>query len=182
MPSTLPEGQAVPADGALPAASLDALGRAPFGVYVHVPFCATRCGYCDFNTYTSSELGPGASHDWYADTVLTVRGDQVTDPEQHAAQERLECYRRHGAELPANGGEPALPPVREVARRSPKAAKSTRPARASKDAAVAKVTPHRTSKPSATVSRSRQPEPPRTATCPRCFMQLPATGLCDTCD
>src|SRR4051794_34653869 len=26
-------------------------GRA-FGIYVHVPFCATRCGYCDFNTYT----------------------------------------------------------------------------------------------------------------------------------
>jgi oxygen-independent coproporphyrinogen-3 oxidase len=25
-------------------------------VYVHVPFCATRCGYCDFNTYTPDEL------------------------------------------------------------------------------------------------------------------------------
>jgi coproporphyrinogen III oxidase-like Fe-S oxidoreductase len=30
--------------------------RRPFGVYVHVPFCAARCGYCDFNTYTASEL------------------------------------------------------------------------------------------------------------------------------
>ncbi len=29
----------------------------PFGVYVHVPFCLTRCGYCDFNTYTPAELG-----------------------------------------------------------------------------------------------------------------------------
>lgn len=33
----------------------------PFGVYVHVPFCATRCGYCDFNTYTAGELGTAAS-------------------------------------------------------------------------------------------------------------------------
>jgi len=37
------------------------LGRRPFGVYVHVPFCATRCGYCDFNTYTAGELGSSAS-------------------------------------------------------------------------------------------------------------------------
>jgi len=29
----------------------------PFGIYIHVPFCATRCGYCDFNTYTPAELG-----------------------------------------------------------------------------------------------------------------------------
>jgi len=29
----------------------------PFGIYLHVPFCITRCGYCDFNTYTPAELG-----------------------------------------------------------------------------------------------------------------------------
>ena len=42
----------------------------PFGFYVHVPFCATRCGYCDFNTYTAEELGAGVSRSTYADTVI----------------------------------------------------------------------------------------------------------------
>jgi oxygen-independent coproporphyrinogen-3 oxidase len=60
-----PDGVPVPADGSLPEASAARLGAAPFGVYVHVPFCRTRCGYCDFNTYTAAELGSGASRDSY---------------------------------------------------------------------------------------------------------------------
>ncbi|GAB7039947.1 MULTISPECIES: radical SAM family heme chaperone HemW [Catenuloplanes] len=70
MPGELPDGEAVPTDGALPAAALEASGRRGFGVYVHVPFCASRCGYCDFNTYTATELGGGASRAEYAETVL----------------------------------------------------------------------------------------------------------------
>jgi oxygen-independent coproporphyrinogen-3 oxidase len=60
------DGEPVPADGGLPASALATLGRQPFGIYVHVPFCVTRCGYCDFNTYTAAELGNGASRDSYA--------------------------------------------------------------------------------------------------------------------
>src|SRR4051812_50041839 len=58
----------------LPPAALGRLGDGPFGVYVHVPFCTVRCGYCDFNTYTLTELGdgsvPGASLGTYASPVL----------------------------------------------------------------------------------------------------------------
>jgi oxygen-independent coproporphyrinogen-3 oxidase len=72
MPSVLPEGEPVPADGALPASALAGVGERPFGVYVHVPFCRVRCGYCDFNTYTAAELGdePGASRTSYADAAI----------------------------------------------------------------------------------------------------------------
>ncbi|MEU1731261.1 radical SAM family heme chaperone HemW [Streptosporangium sp. NPDC020145] len=70
MPSTLPDGDPVPPSGDLPESALHGLGERPFGFYVHVPFCVTRCGYCDFNTYTASELGPGASREDYARTAI----------------------------------------------------------------------------------------------------------------
>ncbi|MEU7974968.1 radical SAM family heme chaperone HemW [Micromonospora sp. NPDC049089] len=70
MPGVLPDGETVPVDGSLPATATAAVGARGFGVYVHVPFCASRCGYCDFNTYTAAELGGGSSREGYADTVL----------------------------------------------------------------------------------------------------------------
>ena len=75
MPSTPLDGEPVPADGSLPEAALAELGERPFGLYVHVPFCTVRCGYCDFNTYTAEELGPaggapGASRATYAQAAV----------------------------------------------------------------------------------------------------------------
>jgi oxygen-independent coproporphyrinogen-3 oxidase len=37
---------------------------------VHVPFCATRCGYCDFNTYTAEELPGGVNRGSYAASAI----------------------------------------------------------------------------------------------------------------
>ncbi|MET1086773.1 MAG: radical SAM family heme chaperone HemW [Arthrobacter sp.] len=71
MPSTLPLGDPAPPDGLLPAQATNGAGDRAFGLYVHIPFCAVRCGYCDFNTYTATELGGGASQDAYAGTAAT---------------------------------------------------------------------------------------------------------------
>ncbi len=31
--------------------------RSALSFYIHIPYCLSRCGYCDFNTYTPAELG-----------------------------------------------------------------------------------------------------------------------------
>jgi oxygen-independent coproporphyrinogen-3 oxidase len=67
MAGPLPDGTPVPPSGELPASALAELGTRPFGIYVHVPFCVTRCGYCDFNTYTDL----GGLQASYADAAIT---------------------------------------------------------------------------------------------------------------
>ena len=66
----LPDGDPAPESGELPSAALATLRSSRLGIYVHVPFCAVRCGYCDFNTYTLTELGPGASTADFAASAL----------------------------------------------------------------------------------------------------------------
>jgi len=107
VPSLPPEGDPAPLDGALPASALARVGRRPFSVYVHVPFCATRCGYCDFNTYTAEELGPGVSRATYA--------------EQAVAEVRLARRVLGDVDLPAStvfvgGGTPTLLPPGDLGR------------------------------------------------------------------
>lgn len=62
------DGDAVAPSGELPEGTV-INSDVDFGVYLHVPFCRVRCGYCDFNTYTATELR-GARQDAYADTLL----------------------------------------------------------------------------------------------------------------
>jgi putative oxygen-independent coproporphyrinogen III oxidase len=65
-----PVGEPAPTDGALAAASQATVPQQPLAFYLHVPYCATRCGYCDFNTYTAEELGPSVSRATWAESAM----------------------------------------------------------------------------------------------------------------
>ncbi|HSA49690.1 MAG TPA: radical SAM family heme chaperone HemW [Yinghuangia sp.] len=109
MPSALPDGVPAPLDGSLPESALagaEAAAR-PFGFYVHVPYCASRCGYCDFNTYTAAELGGGASQAGYA-------GDAVA--EIRLARKVLGDVDRPVRTVFFGGGTPTLLPAAELGR------------------------------------------------------------------
>src|ERR1700748_2063424 len=105
MPGTLPEGEPVPEDGSLPCDATQGFGDSPLGVYVHVPFCRTRCGYCDFNTYTHSELGGGASQQAYPATLRQEIG---------LARRVLGASSAPVETIFIGGGTPTLLPPREI--------------------------------------------------------------------
>ncbi|KAF4407036.1 radical SAM family heme chaperone HemW [Streptomyces lycii] len=111
MPSVLPDGEPVPADGTLPARALDGAGDRPLGFYLHVPYCATRCGYCDFNTYTAAELrgsgGALASRDNYAETLAE---------EIRLARKVLGDDPRRAETVFVGGGTPTLLPAEDLTR------------------------------------------------------------------
>ena len=109
MPSALPDGDPAPADGSLPASAVAALEGGSLGFYVHVPFCAVRCGYCDFNTYTAGELGdaPGASRATYAQAV--VEEVRVARKVLGDAEVRVDT-------VFFGGGTPTLLPPRDLTR------------------------------------------------------------------
>ncbi|MDO7867189.1 radical SAM family heme chaperone HemW [Nocardioides jiangxiensis] len=106
-PSTLPDGEPAPADGALPPTALAGQEQRPFAFYVHVPFCRVRCGYCDFNTYTAQELGGGASQSSYADTAVR---------EVALARRVLGDVDRRVETVFLGGGTPTLLPARDLGR------------------------------------------------------------------
>ncbi len=106
MPSSLPIGDPAPIDGRLPASAADGAQARNFGVYVHVPFCRVRCGYCDFNTYTSSELR-GATPGSYA--------DQAVAEIRFAAGVLSAIERRPASTVFFGGGTPTLLPPDDLA-------------------------------------------------------------------
>ncbi len=69
MPSALPLADPAPDDGMLPPSVIDGAEHRDLGVYLHVPFCRVRCGYCDFNTYTADEVR-GVKQSDFADQAI----------------------------------------------------------------------------------------------------------------
>lgn len=110
MPSVLPLGDPAPSDGLLPQQAADGAAARALGLYVHIPFCAVRCGYCDFNTYTATELGGGASQDAYASTAIS----EVNLAARVLKQSGLPA--RKLSTVFFGGGTPTLLPAEDLAR------------------------------------------------------------------
>ncbi|AJW78900.1 radical SAM family heme chaperone HemW [Clavibacter michiganensis] len=109
MPSALPLADPAPADGLLPAsAAVDAETRA-FGVYLHVPFCRVRCGYCDFNTYTAPELR-GVKQSDYASQAVQEVGFAASALHESGVPPRP------ASTVFLGGGTPTLLPVKDLVR------------------------------------------------------------------
>ena len=62
-------GELAPLDGNLDIEFNNLLNK-PFSVYIHVPYCKKRCGYCDFNTYTPNELDVNDQIDSWAEATV----------------------------------------------------------------------------------------------------------------
>jgi oxygen-independent coproporphyrinogen-3 oxidase len=109
MPSALPIADPAPLDGLLPASVAEGADDRNFGVYIHVPFCRVRCGYCDFNTYTSDELRGARREDYASQAVAEVR---------HASTvlAAAELPERAVSTVFFGGGTPTMLPAADLAR------------------------------------------------------------------
>lgn len=115
---TLPDGDPAPSDGLLPASAAQGAAERTLSLYVHVPFCSVRCGYCDFNTYTALELGPGVSQDGYhLDVQREIRrGREVLDESGLPARELRTVF--FGGGTPTRLAASSLVEILDCARES----------------------------------------------------------------
>ncbi|MFT7709766.1 radical SAM family heme chaperone HemW [Clavibacter tessellarius] len=109
MPSALPLADPAPADGLLPASAAEGADERAFGVYLHVPFCRVRCGYCDFNTYTAPELRGVKQSDYASQAVQEVRF-------AGSALRASGVPARPASTVFLGGGTPTLLPVEDLVR------------------------------------------------------------------
>lgn len=107
MPSALPLADPAPLDGLLPASVTEGAAHRDFGVYLHVPFCRVRCGYCDFNTYTAEELRGTKRSDYASQAAIEVElGARVL--------EQAGLPPREASTVFFGGGTPTLLPASDL--------------------------------------------------------------------
>lgn len=109
MAGPLPEGNDMPADGSLPHGVNAGAETRTMSAYIHVPFCRVRCGYCDFNTYTATELR-GTSQSTYIDELsreIELSGSVLN---------RAGVPKRPLTSVFFGGGTPTLLPARDLVR------------------------------------------------------------------
>jgi oxygen-independent coproporphyrinogen-3 oxidase len=70
MAGPLPDGDEPPVDGLFSKSEIQGHESRTFHAYVHIPFCKDICGYCDFNTYTATQLGTLRQSD-YSRTLIS---------------------------------------------------------------------------------------------------------------
>ena len=109
MPSALPIADPAPADGHLPASAATGAAGRDLGVYLHVPFCRVRCGYCDFNTYTSTELRGARREDYASEAVAEIGFARDVLADSGVAD-------RSVSTVFVGGGTPTLLPTDDLAR------------------------------------------------------------------
>jgi putative oxygen-independent coproporphyrinogen III oxidase len=108
MPSALPIADPAPADGTLPDSVAEGVRARDFGVYLHVPFCRVRCGYCDFNTYTSTELRGVKQSDYAAQAITEIEF-------AHRVLDLAGAGDRPASTVFFGGGTPTILPVSDLA-------------------------------------------------------------------
>ena len=109
MAGPLPEGNDMPADGSLPRGVNVGADSRTMSAYIHIPFCRVRCGYCDFNTYTATELR-GTSQSTYIDELsreIELSGSVLT---------RAGVPQRPLTSVFFGGGTPTLLPATDLVR------------------------------------------------------------------
>jgi oxygen-independent coproporphyrinogen-3 oxidase len=103
----LPLGDKPPENGLFSASEVSGSVSRSFHAYVHIPFCTVKCGYCDFNTYTSSELGTLKQSDFAATLIEEVNLSAKILQQSNVAPRKLKT-------VFFGGGTPSLLPAADL--------------------------------------------------------------------
>jgi putative oxygen-independent coproporphyrinogen III oxidase len=103
----LPLGDKPPENGLFTATEILGSESRSFHAYVHIPFCTVKCGYCDFNTYTSNELGTLKQTDFAATLIGEIILSAKILQQSNVAPRKLKT-------VFFGGGTPSLLPAADL--------------------------------------------------------------------